>query len=195
VNQALAVGESDIFYLAASEDGGWAMATAVQVPVEVYLMSEFEPDAEYVDGHIEERPMGQFDHASWQQAIQLWFAQYAAEWNIRVRPELRVKTTKTNFRVADVVVFDRDHPIEQVLTRPPIAVFEVMSPEDRLSRMMKKLKEYDAMGIPTVMLIEPETGRISQFIDGDLVALTTPTQQLRGSRCSIDWRKVEELLD
>jgi hypothetical protein len=26
-----------------------------------------------VDGKIEERPMGEFDHASWQQAIQLWF--------------------------------------------------------------------------------------------------------------------------
>jgi hypothetical protein len=51
------------------------------------------------------------------------------------------------------------------------------------------------MGIPTVMLIEPETKRISQFMDGDLVALTDTFQQLRGSRCSIDWQKVEELLD
>ncbi len=139
--------------------------------------------------------MGQYDHASWQQAIQLWFAQHALEWNIRVRPELRVKTTKANFRVADVVVFDRDNPIEQVLTLPPIAVFEVMSPEDRVSRMMKKLKEYDAMGIPTVMLIDPETKRISQWVDGDLVAVTSAVQDLPGGRCSIDWRKVEELLD
>jgi Uma2 family endonuclease len=171
------------------------MATATQVPVEVYLTSMFEPDAEYVDGHIEERPMGQYDHASWQQAIQLWFAEHAREWNIRVRPELRIKTTKTNFRVADVVVFDRDNPIEQVLHLPPIAVFEVKSPDDQISRLIKKLKEYDAMGIPTVMLIEPETKRISQFMDGDLVALTDTFQQLRGSRCSIDWQKVEELLD
>jgi Uma2 family endonuclease len=171
------------------------MATATQVPVEVYLTTMFEPDAEYVDGHIEERPMGQYDHASWQQAIQLWFVQHAAEWNVRVRPELRVKTTKTNFRVADVVVFSRDNPIEQVLHLPPIAVFEVLSPDDRIPHIMKKLKEYDAMGIPTVMLIDPETKRISRFIGGDLVPVTEQVQHLSGSRCVIDWRRVEELLD
>jgi Uma2 family endonuclease len=171
------------------------MATATQVPVEVYLTSDFEPDADYVDGHIEERPMGQYDHASSQQAIQLWFAQHAKEWNIRVRPELRVKTTKTNFRVADVVVFDRDNPIEQVLHLPPIAVFEVLSPDDLIPCLMKKLREYDTMGIPTVMLIDPETKRISQWLNGDLVELTNSIQQLRGSRCFIEWQKVEELLD
>jgi Uma2 family endonuclease len=171
------------------------MATATQVPLEVYLTTMFEPDAEYVDGHIEERPMGQYDHASWQQAIQLWFARYSLEWNIRVRPELRIQTTKTNYRVADVVVFDRDNPIEQVLTLPPIAVFEVMSPEDRVPRMMKKLKEYAAMGIPTVMLIEPEKQRISRLIGADLVAFTDTLQQLPGSRCFIDWEKVQQLLD
>jgi len=171
------------------------MATAVQVPVEVYLASDYEPDAEYVDGCIEERPMGQYDHASWQQAIQLWFVEHAREWNIRVRPELRVQTTARNYRVPDVVVFDRDNPIEQILTKPPIAVFEVLSPEDRIARMMKKLAEYEAMGIQTVMLIDPATGSISQFRNGDLAKLKEPIQHLAGSRCSIDWRRVEELLD
>ena len=31
------------------------MATATFVPVETYLRSSYEPDAEYVDGEIEER--------------------------------------------------------------------------------------------------------------------------------------------
>ncbi len=171
------------------------MATAVQVPVEVYLASDYEPDAEYVDGCIEERPMGQYDHASWQQAIQLWFAQHAGEWNIRVRPELRVRTTSRNYRVPDVVVFDRDHPIEQILTRPPMAVFEVLSPEDRLPRMMKKLAEYEAMGVPTVMLIDPGDEAISQFRNGDLTRVKGTRQELAGGRCFIDWQRVQELLD
>jgi Uma2 family endonuclease len=171
------------------------MATATQVPVEVYLTTAFEPDADYVDGYIEARPMGQYDHASWQQAIQHWFLLHEREWNVRVRPELRVKTTTTNFRVADVVVFSRDNPIEQVLHLPPIAVFEVLSPDDRIPRIMKKLQEYDAMGIRTVMLIDPETKRIAQFKGGDLVAVTDRMQQLPGSRSFIDWQRVEELLD
>jgi Uma2 family endonuclease len=111
------------------------MATAVHVPVEVYLRTlDYEPDCEYVDGVIEERPMGQFDHASWQQAIQLWFAQYAKQWNVRVLPEYRVKVSATRYRVPDVCVFDRSLPKEQVLTHAPIAVFEVLSPEDRMPR-------------------------------------------------------------
>ena len=45
---------------------GNAMATLAHhyVPVEVYLRSSYEPDAEYVDGIIEERPMGEYDHAA-----------------------------------------------------------------------------------------------------------------------------------
>ena len=64
------------------------MATTTHVPVEVYLRSSYEPDAEYVDGKIEERPMGEFDHASWQLAILTWFWQHEREWNIRVLPEI-----------------------------------------------------------------------------------------------------------
>jgi hypothetical protein len=46
------------------------MATATAyMPVEVYLRSSFEPDAEYVDGAIRERPVGGLDHAAWQKAI------------------------------------------------------------------------------------------------------------------------------
>ncbi len=171
------------------------MATTAQVPVEVYLMSDYEPDAEYVDGHIEERPMGQYDHASWQQAIQHWFLNHSREWNVRVRPELRVQTTRFNFRVPDVVVFDRDNPIEQILTVPPIAVFEVLSPEDRMSRMMVKLKEYEQMGIPTIMVIDPELQTISQFLKGDLAEIGEGVQELPGSRCTIDWARVRELID
>jgi hypothetical protein len=32
------------------------------VPLSVYLKTVYEPDAEYVDGEIEERPMGEDDH-------------------------------------------------------------------------------------------------------------------------------------
>ncbi len=86
------------------------MATTTHVPVEVYLRSSYEPDAEYVDGKIEERPMGEFDHASWQLAILKWFLQHEKEWGIRVLPELRVRVAATRYRVPDVTVLDRSRP-------------------------------------------------------------------------------------
>jgi hypothetical protein len=33
-------------------------------PLSEYLATTYEPDAEYVDGVIEERPMGEYDHSS-----------------------------------------------------------------------------------------------------------------------------------
>lgn len=113
------------------------MAAAPQpTPLEVYLRSSFEPDAEYVDGVIEERPMGEYDHSSWQRAILLWFAAREIEWGIRVRPELCVQVGPERYRVPDVTVLDRSLPVEQIITRPPIAVFEILSPGDKLNRML-----------------------------------------------------------
>jgi len=100
------------------------MATATHFPVEIYLhSSEWDPDAEYVDGKIEERPMGEYDHCDWQGAIRDWFRLHAEEWNLRVQTELRVQVSKDNYRVPDVTVMSRNNPKEQIVTLPPIAVF------------------------------------------------------------------------
>jgi Uma2 family endonuclease len=141
------------------------MATTTHVPVEVYLRSSYEPDAEYVDGTIEERSMGEFDHASWQQAIQLWFRQHEKEWGIRVRPGLRIQVAATRYRVPDVTVLDRSRPIEQIITHPPLAVFEVLSPEDTLQRLKRKLEDYRVMGIPEIWVIDPQDNTFYRYED------------------------------
>ncbi len=71
------------------------MATTAKthIPVEAYLRSSFEPDAEYVDGVIEERPVGEYSHSAWQAAVQRFFFQHDAAWNILVCPELRVQSS------------------------------------------------------------------------------------------------------
>ena len=169
------------------------MATTTFVPVEVYLASDYEPDAEYVDGEIEERPMGQYSHAAWQQALQFWFRDHAKEWNIRALPEYRVKVAATRYRVPDVTVWNRAQPIEQVLTYPPIAVFEILSPEDRVSRMLRKLADYQTMGVRTIVVINPETDTIYRYWDGKL----TPSEEVAcpGSACLLDWAAIRELRD
>ncbi len=167
------------------------------MPVELYLRlsDEFEPDADYVDGEIELRPMGEFDHTSWQTAIQMWFMNHGPEWNVRVRQELRVQVSPTRYRIPDVVVWDRSRPTEQILTHTPIAIFEVLSPEDRMSRMMIKLADYEAMGIRTIRVIQPKSKEISRFENGTLVPVDTEIEQLPDSPCSIDWARVKEMLD
>jgi Uma2 family endonuclease len=145
------------------------MATATYVPVETYLRSSYEPDAEYVDGEIEERPMGEHDHAAWQAAIQRWFFAHDREWNIEVLPELRVQVSPSRFRVPDVAVLDCNRPVEQIATHPPIAVFEVLSPEDTVRRLRRKLDDYAKMGIPQIWVIDPEDSSCFRYLGGELL--------------------------
>ena len=170
---------------------------ATLTPLDQYLghAGDFEPDADYVDGEIELRPMGVYDHATWQDAIADWFKLHKFTWNIRVRAELRVQVSPTRYRVPDVVVWDRSRPTEQILTHPPIAVFEVLSPEDRMPRMLIKLADYERMGISTIRVIDPETGIISRFQNGALAPVTEAIETIPNSACILDWNKIKELLD
>ena len=170
------------------------MATTALIPVERYLRSDYEPDAEYVDGEVEQRPTGEYDHSTWQQAIEQWFLQHAREWNIRVRCELRVQVSPTRFRVPDVVLFDRTHSVEQVLTHPPIAVFEVLSPEDATSRLLSKLDDYERMGIQGIFVIDPERERTFQYSEGNLLQCRQ-TGTLPGTQVVVDWTGIAAARD
>ncbi len=162
------------------------------IPVEVYLRSSFDPDAEYVDGEIEERPVGEYDHAAWQAALVVYFRQHNLDWNIRVQPELRVRVAETRFRVPDITVLDRDQPIEQIVTHPPIAVFEVLSPDDVMARMLTKLGDYERMGIPGIFVIDPK-GSKYRFANGSLTPI--PLGLTACGRLTINFEEIESLLD
>jgi Uma2 family endonuclease len=156
------------------------MATTTHVPVEVYLRSDYQPDAEYIDGVILERPMGEDDHSALQDAICAWFRQHSDEWNIRVRPELRVQVRPENYLVPDVTILDAANPKEKVATIPPLAVFEVLSPENKMAEMMRKFVLYRQMGIPQIWLIDPGNPAWQRFEDGKLVARDTFSLPQRG---------------
>ena len=130
------------------------MATTTYVPIETYLRMEMEPDCEYVDGQIEERPMPEYSHALWQEAILAFFRAHGKEWGARALPELRVRVAPTRYRIPDVAVLSRSAPVEQIVVTSPVAVFEVLSPEDRLSAMLEKLADYERMGISSIWVID-----------------------------------------
>jgi Uma2 family endonuclease len=145
------------------------MATTTHIPLEVYLRSDYQPDAEYIDGELRERPTGEDDHSAWQGAICLWFAQHSREWNIRIRPELRVQVKVDNYLVPDVAILDAANPREKFASLPPIAIFEVWSSENKVRDMMRKLALYEEMGIPQIWLIDPSDPVWQRFEYGKLV--------------------------
>lgn len=168
-------------------------STAQSVSLDDYLKSDYEPDAEYVDGQIEERPMGENDHSAWQLAICAWFLKHCQQWGILVRPELRIQVGAARFRVPDVTILDRSRPVEQIVTHPPLAVFEIISPEDTMRRMLRKLADYDAMGIPEIWVVDPETRTFSRYSDGAL--LRRSEFSFNSKRMAFSTKEIESLLD
>lgn len=147
------------------------MATLANfVSVEEYLRNPDWERCEYVDAAIEERGMPTYDHSAWMQAICLWFGQHAEEWNIRVRPEYTNKASETRYRIPDVSIIDFDLPKESAAAvTPPIAAFEVWSPDDRISRVLQRLHDLETMGVAQIWLVDPADGVWQRFHDGRLM--------------------------
>ncbi len=134
-------------------------ATPLPLSVEDYLHSSYSPDCDYVDGELQERNLGEFDHAAIQAALSRWFGNHGKEWKIWAVTELRIQVSPTRFRIADVCLISRNQPVEQVPTHAPLAIIEVLSPEDRVSRYQQRLDDYRGMGVKSIWFVDPETRR------------------------------------
>jgi Uma2 family endonuclease len=132
------------------------MSTKVLMSLEEYLHTSFEPDAEYLDGEIVERPMSEIPHADVQGNIyrQVW--RYRRVLGIRILTEIRIQITPTRCRVADLAAWRDDSIGTGIPTLPPFLVVEILSPEDRMVRMVPKVEEYLSIGVEWVWVIDPE---------------------------------------
>lgn len=128
---------------------------AVLTSLTEYLAKSYHPDRDYVDGEVQERNLGEFEHAAIQAFLTGWFFQHRQEWQLHVLPEMRVRVSSERVRIPDVCLVIRNQPVEQVLTRPPLAVLEILSPEDRVLRYNERLADYRQMGIRYVWVIDP----------------------------------------
>jgi Uma2 family endonuclease len=134
------------------------MSTRTLISVEEYLATSYRPDCDYVDGRVEERNLGEWDHSSLQTRVSAYFFARRKEWRISVVVEQRVQVKPTRFRIPDVCVV-LGNPGEQILTKPPFLCIEILSPEDRMSRVEERIDDYLAMGVPFVWLLDPATRR------------------------------------
>ena len=75
---------------------------------------------------------------------------------IVVMTEVRVQVRPARFRVPDICLTVGE-PGEEVLTKPPFICIEILSPEDRMSRIEVPINDYLAMGVPYVWVLDPET--------------------------------------
>ncbi len=165
-----------------------AAATAVaraSVSVEAYLNTCFRPDRDYVDGELERRNVGEDIHSAWQLAIMAWFIQNP-DWLVRIRPEIRIKVAERRYRVADVAILDARKPRDPVVLHAPLAVFEVVSRLDRYSRIMARLADFEAMGVPQIWLLDPRRGAMHRYVQGRLEAPAEFVLEEQGIRFAME---------
>jgi len=77
-----------------------------------------------------------------------------------------VRTSATRVRIPDVCLVSRDLPVQQVITHPPVAVIEILSPEDRVRRYNDRLEDYRTMGVKNVWVIDPASQTGFDWIQG-----------------------------
>ena len=134
------------------------------IPVKEYLSSVYEPDMDFVEGELEDRNVGEKDHSK----VQLRVVRLLENGKWFVAIGARVRISPTRYRVPDICVYERE-PEEQVLHSPPWIVVEILSREDRMSLMQRKMEDYYTAGCPHIWILDPWLRKAYEF-DGTSIA-------------------------
>lgn len=129
----------------------------IAVTVEEYLHTMYRPDCDYVDGVVLERNMGEKGHSKAQRELLFYLHQRRGELGICVFLEQRIRISRTRYRVPDLCVIAGPEPDEEIFTAPPFLCIEVLSPEDRMSRMQERIADYLGAGVRFVWVADPQS--------------------------------------
>lgn len=173
------------------------MSAATQIAIEEYVRSLYHPDREFVDGEVRERSVGEFEHGELQGELFRYLRGVDRRYRLFPVVECRVQVSPTRFRVPDVSIVRGARPKWGIITDPPFAVIEVLSPEDSWADMAERIDDYTKFGVPNIWIIDPVRRRAFWMDRGvrvevaDLV-LTTTDQTLQIPLAEI-FRSIDEL--
>jgi len=158
-----------------------ALPDSSAVSLEEYLRTSYEPDMDFVDGVLVER-LGDWLHSLVQSNILVALRRKYP--HLKVVVELRSKTTATRYRIPDVTVLLAP-PTTKYLLQAAFLVVEVLSEDDSMTRVIEKLQEYAALGVPNIWLIDPRMKLMWVYrppalveIEGDTIAAADGSVEL-----------------
>jgi Uma2 family endonuclease len=135
------------------------MATSTLVPVEEYLSTVYRPDRDFVDGVIEERNLGEYDHGKLQAELIIYLGGLRKKLGFHVVSEQRMRVRPSRYRVPDICVVVGPEPQEQIFTKPPFLCIEILSPEDRVMAVLDRIDDYLELGVRYVWVVNPQSGK------------------------------------
>ncbi len=162
--------------------------------LEHYLRSIFHPDCDFVDGRIEERNVGEYEHSIVQKMLMRWFGDREREWGVICIPECRLQVATTRCRVPDVMVLRRGK-YSGVIQETPLICMEVLSPEDTWARMRERLDDYLRMGVEHVWCFEPEAREVRRYTADGFVKVREPELTVAGTAIRVSIAEVFSALD
>ena len=133
------------------------------VAVEEYLSTSYSPDREYIDGVVVERNLGERDHSRLQALICGYLMNHERDWDVVTLPEQRVQVSPTRFRIPDVCLLRASDPVEPIVAVASIVCIEILSRDDRMPAVREKVRDYVAMGVKHVWVIDPRERRGFHF--------------------------------
>ncbi len=140
------------------------MATSTLVALEEYLSTSYHPDREYVHGELVERTVGTYTHSRLQALLTMLFGALEDRFLIRVITEQRVRVQNTvgekRYRIPDVCVVRTPFEHEEIFTRPPYLVIEILSAGDRVADTLLKTSDYSRFGIQHIWIVDPEARKL-----------------------------------
>jgi Uma2 family endonuclease len=163
-------------------DVSWSDVVSPLVSEEEYLHSVYEPDCDYVDGTLLERNVGECPLSILQRELIVYFANRRKQRRLSAFPEQRIRVAPGRYRIPDIAIYQDPSPREAVFTTPPFIAIEILSSEDRMSRIRQKIDDYLRFGVAYVWVIDPATKKADVYTTGhfyeatDLVLRTTDPQ-------------------
>jgi Uma2 family endonuclease len=138
--------------------------------VEEYLATSFpDGDREYLDGVVCERNLGSVPHSALLAILSVHFGQHEKRLGAAVYPSCRLRVGEMRYRVPDICVmlrpFRRDR---RALVEVPFVVVEILEPEDLPDATFRRCADYATLGVPHILLMDPEARQTFVFSSGTL---------------------------
>ena len=127
------------------------------VSLEEYLRTSYSPDREFRDGMLLERNVGDKYHSRLQARLAQYLGRRRKQWNIEVYTELRVQVGPTWYPLPDVCVYALPDFHERYPSRPPLLWVEILSQDDLMTEVWKKVSDLLENGVPMIWIIDPFT--------------------------------------
>jgi Uma2 family endonuclease len=162
---------------------------------EEYLRTVFRPDCDFVDGKIEERNVGEFEHSRVHLMVASILRNHEQEWSILTAPECRLQVAPRRYRVPDVMVLRRGQKFTRIVHEVPQLCIEVLSPEDTWARIRERLDDYLTMGVENVWCFEPGAREVRRYTAEGFVKVNEPELTIEGTAVRINLAEVFSILD